>query len=92
MAFYSCPYPYIDGRICGNRCYRQEGCHIHWKRQFRIPCGECGTPTTSSYGMCVKHAGKYYSKANYYKNKLSSPTCLLINSKPEHRLLSPADA
>ena len=70
MAFYSCPYTYIDGRVCGKKCYRKEGCHIHWKRRTRIPCGECGTPTASSYGMCTKHAGKYYSKANYGKNKL----------------------
>ncbi|CAI2200218.1 458_t:CDS:1, partial [Funneliformis geosporum] len=79
IVFYSYLYPYIDGCICGNRCYRQEECHIHWKRQFRIPCGKCDTPTTSSYGMYVKHAGKYYSKANYYKNKLSSPTTSVSN-------------
>jgi len=70
MAFYSCPYTYIDGRVCEKKCYRKEGCHIHWRRRTRIPCGECGTPTASSYGMCTKHAGKYYSKANYGKNKL----------------------
>ncbi|CAI2191729.1 9267_t:CDS:2 [Funneliformis geosporum] len=74
MAFYSCLYPYIDSR-----------CHIHWKRQFRIPCGECGTLTTSSYGMCVKHAGKYYSKANYIKNKLSSPTTSVLNPNRSDR-------
>src|SRR6266542_2741914 len=56
MAFYSCPYTYIDGRACRKKCYQQEGCHIHWKRQSRIPCGECGIPTASSYGMCMKHA------------------------------------
>ncbi|CAI2193939.1 15015_t:CDS:1, partial [Funneliformis geosporum] len=54
-------------RICENICYQQEGYHIHWKRRFCIPCGECDTSMTSSNGMCVKHAGKYYSKANYYK-------------------------
>ncbi|RGB31554.1 hypothetical protein C1646_670822 [Rhizophagus diaphanus] len=70
MAFYSCPYTYIDSRVCGKKCYRKEGCHIHWKRQTRIPCGDCGTLMASSYGMCTKHAGKYYSKANYYKIKL----------------------
>ncbi|CAG8711788.1 8639_t:CDS:1, partial [Funneliformis mosseae] len=70
MAFYSCPYTYIDSRICGKKCYQKEECHIHWKRQTHISCNICGIPIASSYGMCMKHAGKYYSKANYYKNKL----------------------
>ncbi|CAI2195288.1 342_t:CDS:2 [Funneliformis geosporum] len=49
MAFYFCPYLYIDSCICGNKCYQQEGCHIYWKRRFHIPCDKCGTLTTSSY-------------------------------------------
>ena len=85
MAFYSCAYTYVDGRICGKKMLSQEGCHIHWKRQSRIPCGECDTPTASSYGMCTKHAEKYYSKANYYKNKLPSPATY---SPPDNSLYS----
>ncbi|RIB19296.1 hypothetical protein C2G38_2182267 [Gigaspora rosea] len=69
MGFYSCPYTFIDGRICGKGCYRQEGCALHWKIRPRTPCGECGMPTTSSYGMCVKHSGKYRRRVNYQQKK-----------------------
>ena len=85
MAFYSCSYPCIDGRICENKCYWQEGCHIHWKRRSHISCGECDTSMASSYGMYVKYAGKYYSKANYYKNKLPSPATSVLNPNRSDR-------
>jgi len=60
---------YIDGRVCGKGCYRQEGCALHWKMRLRFPCEECGTPTASKYGMCAQHAAKHRNKANYWKKK-----------------------
>ena len=37
--------------------------------RLRNPCKECGIPTVSIYGMCIKHAGKYHNKSNYHKKR-----------------------
>ena len=68
---YICQYLANEGKICGQPCYRQEGCAIHWKRRQRVPCLDCGKPTASKYSLCNLHADKCHAKAFYYRNKLS---------------------
>ncbi|RIB23782.1 hypothetical protein C2G38_2288261 [Gigaspora rosea] len=65
MAFYSCLYTYIDGRICGKGCYRQEGCALHWKMRSRSSCMECGIPTASTYDMNYKYFLRPAGPANF---------------------------
>ena len=40
--------------------------------RLRFPCRECGIPTDSIYGMCIKHAGKY-------RKLLEKKTYIIIN-------------
>uniref|UniRef100_U9T1R6 Uncharacterized protein n=1 Tax=Rhizophagus irregularis (strain DAOM 181602 / DAOM 197198 / MUCL 43194) TaxID=747089 RepID=U9T1R6_RHIID len=37
----------------------------------RVPCKECGKITSSTYGMCKKHVGKYQNMEYYYWQKLA---------------------
>ena len=70
MAFYRCEYILRTGEVCGRGSYRPEGCGYHWKSPQRIPCKECGKFTSSTYGMCEKHAGKHRNMNHYYRKKL----------------------
>ena len=62
---YKCPYIKRDGSICGNPCWRLEGCSLHWTKYEsnaeKTPCGVCGIPTRSFIGHCPKHASRFYS-------------------------------
>ena len=64
-ASYTCPYIKHDSSICGNSCWRPEGCHrhinIYEKNQQKVPCPECGVYTQSITGRCPKHSGRYHS-------------------------------
>ena len=35
---------------------RYAGCAIRWKAKKRLPCKECGKPTSSEPGLCREHA------------------------------------
>ena len=71
MGFYNCPRRNKNGEICNRGCYRKEGCTIHWKSRKRVPCSVCGIKWTSSkYGVCREHSGRFRSEANYNKKKL----------------------
>jgi len=79
MGFYRCPYILRTGEVCDRGCYRPEGCKVHWKSPLRLPCIECGKLTSSSFGACRNHAGKYRFRDHYYRKKLEK----LTQSGPE---------
>ena len=71
MGFYCCPYILRSGAVCDKGCYRPEGCKVHWNSPKRVPCIDCGKLTSSKYGACKKHAGKYRFREFYYQQKLA---------------------
>ena len=68
----SCPHIKRDGSLCGNSCWRVEGCYLHWKKHDRnkakLPCGVCGKLTLSITGFCSTHAKPVYFR-NWYLNR-----------------------
>jgi hypothetical protein len=67
---YSCPYLCNTGKTCNNPCIRPEGCRFHWKAKKRVPCPDCGKPTSSACGRCPLHVKGYY--VTQYYNRLRS--------------------
>ena len=70
MGFYHCPYILRTGKVCNEGCYRPEGCRVHWNSPTRVPCKECGKLTSSKFGACRTHAGKYRFQVHYQRKKL----------------------
>ena len=62
---YSCPFLCNTGKACGNGSTRLEGCQFHWKAKKRIPCSDCGKPTSSACGRCPLHVRGYYVTRYY---------------------------
>ena len=57
---YSCPYLCNTGKACNNPCICPEGCRFHWKAKKRVPCSDCGKPTSSACDRCPDHVRGYY--------------------------------
>ena len=72
MAFYRCPYILRTGEVCNRGCYHPNGCKVHRDSPIRYPCKEygCVKLTSSIYGACRTHAGKYRSQDHYHREKL----------------------
>ena len=70
--FYYCPYILRTGEVCNQRCYDPKGCKVHRNSPKQYPCiePECDKKTSSGYGACKKHSGKYRSRAFYQCQKL----------------------
>ncbi|RIB03707.1 hypothetical protein C2G38_2224291 [Gigaspora rosea] len=71
MGFYRCPYILRSGEVCNRGCYHPDGCCVH-RDSPQIPCKEYGCVkfTSSKYGACRTHAGKYRSQDHYRRKKL----------------------
>lgn len=70
MGYLHCPYVKRDGTVCGNVCWRIEGCHRHWKlipNNSCTNCRICGKITKSYTGNCALHASPIY--AYNYRNR-----------------------
>src|SRR3954467_15356389 len=78
---YSCPYLCNTGKACNNPCIRPEGCQFHWKAKKRVPCPDCGKPTSSACGRCPLHVRGYY--VIQYYNRLRSES---FRSEMQERL------
>jgi predicted amidophosphoribosyltransferase len=78
---YSCPFLCNTRKACGNPCIRPEGCRFHWKAKKRIPCSDCGKPTSSACGQCPLHVRGYY--VTQYYNRLRSES---LQSEMQERL------
>lgn len=83
---YSCPYLCNTGKACGNACIRSEGCRFHWKAKKRLPCSDCGKPTSSACGRCPLHIRGYY--VTQYYNRLRSEIQERLRSEIQERLRS----
>ncbi|RIA83965.1 hypothetical protein C1645_832995 [Glomus cerebriforme] len=65
---YSCNYLLKTEGICGQTCYRPEGCFEYWKARKHLPYKICDKPTSSEPSLCKKYANSYYM--NQYINRL----------------------
>ncbi|CAG8851033.1 8251_t:CDS:2, partial [Racocetra persica] len=48
-----------DGSICGNGCWRPEGCSRNFNALSRTICPVCKMGTYSDTGICSTHSGPY---------------------------------
>src|SRR3954452_17574254 len=78
---YSYPFLCNTGKACGNASTRPEGCRFHWKAKKRIPCSDCGKPTSSTCDRCPLHVRGYY--VTQYYNRLRSES---LRSEMQERL------
>ena len=67
---YSCPFLCNTRKACNNPCIRPKGCRFHWKAKKRVPCSDCGKPTSSACRRCPFHIRGYYVTQYYDRLRL----------------------